>query len=152
SFPDTPDNQHRAEDLRAQWSVNLGIDLQLHPMDADAYQQALSQGNYDLAFGGWSADYPDPQDWLGTLFTCDSTFHSLHYCNSSFDQLMARADIARLSSERLQIYAQAQTMLLQDLPVAPLFVRGHLVLVKPWVQTTDGRPLILTPMDEYPGS
>jgi oligopeptide transport system substrate-binding protein len=152
SFPDTPDNQHRAEYLRAQWNVNLGIGIQLNPLDADAYQQALTDGNYDLAFGGWSADYPDPRDWFGTLFTCDSAFNTFKYCNSSFDQLIARADVATRLADRLQLYAQAQTLLLQDVPVAPLFVRSHLVLVKPWVQTTDGNPLILTPMDEYPGS
>jgi oligopeptide transport system substrate-binding protein len=152
SFPDTPANGQRAEYLRAQWNVNLGIGLQLRAMDADAYQQALSDGNYDLAFGGWSADYPDPQDWLGTLFTCGSTFNTFKYCNSSFDQLIARADMATRLTDRLQLYAQAQTLLMQDLPVGPLFVRGHLVLVKPWVQATDGSPLILTPMDDYPGS
>jgi oligopeptide transport system substrate-binding protein len=152
SFPDTPANQRRAEYLRAQWNVNLGIGLQLRPMDPDAYQQALTDGNYDLAFGGWSADYPDPRDWLGTLFTCGSTFNTFGYCNASFDQLMARADLATRLPDRLQLYAQAQTLLLQDVPVAPLFVRGHLVLVKPWVQATDGSPLILTPLDEYPGS
>jgi ABC-type oligopeptide transport system substrate-binding subunit len=55
-------------------------------------------------------------------------------------------------SDRLRLYAQAQTLLMQDVPVAPLFVRGRLVLVKPWVQSTDGGPLLLTALDDYPGS
>jgi ABC-type oligopeptide transport system substrate-binding subunit len=54
--------------------------------------------------------------------------------------------------DRLRLYGQAQTLLLQDLPVAPLFVRGRLVLIKPWVQSIDGGPLVLTPLDDYPGS
>ena len=47
---------------------------------------------------------------------------------------------------RLQAYAQAQQILVQDLPVAPLFYRGRMVLVKPWVQN-----LVITPKDDYPG-
>jgi ABC-type oligopeptide transport system substrate-binding subunit len=47
---------------------------------------------------------------------------------------------------RLQTYAQAQQILEQDLPVAPLFYRGRMVLVKPWVQN-----LVITAKDDYPG-
>jgi hypothetical protein len=43
-------------------------------------------------------------------------------------------------------------LLLQDVPVAPLFVRGRLALIKPWVQSIDGGPLMLTALDDYPGS
>jgi oligopeptide transport system substrate-binding protein len=152
NFPDTPAEHHRAEYLQAQWHTNLGIDVQLNPLDGDTYQQALASGDYDLVFGGWSADYPDPQDWLGKVFDCASTFNTFKYCNSSFDQVAARADLSANLADRLQLYAQAQTQLLQDAPVAPLFVRGRLALVKPWVQSTDGGPLIVTPLDEYPGS
>ncbi len=152
SFPDTPASQRRAEYLQAQWSTNLGINVQMNAMDADAYQQALDTGTYDLAFGGWSADYPDPQDWFGMLFGCNGAFNTFKYCNTSFDQLVARADMSASLPDRLQLYAQAQTLLLQDAPVAPLFVRGRLALVKPWVQMTDGSPLTLTPLDDYPGS
>jgi hypothetical protein len=56
------------------------------------------------------------------------------------------------SDDRLPLYAQAQTQMLQDLPVAPLFVRGRLALVKPWVTSVDGGPLPITPYDDYPGS
>ena len=41
---------------------------------------------------------------------------------------------------------------MQDAPVAPLFARGRLALVKPWVRSADGGPLPITPLDDYPGS
>jgi oligopeptide transport system substrate-binding protein len=152
SFDDTPANRRRAEYLRDQLNTNLGVQVDLNGMDPTAYQQALDAGTYDLAFGGWNADYPDPQDWLGPLFGCKGAFNKLSYCNASFDQTLARADISVSLADRLQLYAQAQTQLMQDVPVAPLFVRGRLALVKPWIKTTDGSPLVLTPLDDYPGS
>jgi len=152
SYPDSPANERRARYLQTQWNVNLGVGVQVTAMDADAYQQAIDAGNYDLAFGGWSADYPDPQDWLASLFDCGGAFNKFRYCDASFDQLVARADVGASLSDRLQLYAQAQKLLVQDVPVAPLFVRGRLVLVKPWVQMVGGGPLILTAMDDYPGS
>ncbi|HEY1292569.1 MAG TPA: peptide ABC transporter substrate-binding protein [Chloroflexota bacterium] len=152
SFVDGAGNQRRAQYLQAQWAANLGIGVQLHAMDADAYQQAIDSGDYDLAFGGWNANYPDPQAWFGIVFGCGAAFNTFKYCNASFDQLTARADRSAGLSDRLLLYGQAQTLLLQDAPVAPLFARGRMVLVKPWVQSIDGSPLILTDLDDYPGS
>jgi oligopeptide transport system substrate-binding protein len=152
SFPDTPANRRRAEYFHDQWSANLGVDVALVGMDPTAYEQALDAGSYDLAFGGWNSDYPDPEDWLGLIFGCKSSFNKLNYCNPSFDQTVARADAGVSLPDRLQLYARAQTQLMQDVPVAPLFARGRLVLVKPWVRSIDGGSLLLTPLDEYPGS
>jgi len=152
SFPDTPANRRRALYVQDQLQQNLGLDVQLDPLDQAGYDHTLSAGTYDLAFGGWSADYPDPQNWFGLVFGCKGAYNTVGYCSPRFDQLVARADMGASLPDRLQLYAQAQTLLIQDLPVAPLFARGRLALVKPWVQSTDGSPLVLTPLDDYPGS
>jgi oligopeptide transport system substrate-binding protein len=152
SYPSTGAYYRRANYLQMQWKQNLGIDVQLNSMDVKAYQQALSDKNYDLAFGGWAADYPDPQDWFGTLFGCKGGYNTYNYCNPTFDQTVARADTAISMADRLQQYSQAQSILVHDVPVVPLFTRGRLALVKPWVQAIDGGPLPISPMDEYPGS
>jgi oligopeptide transport system substrate-binding protein len=151
-YADTLANTRRAQNLQSQLSTNLGISVNLSALEATAYQQALDARDYDLAFGGWSADYPDPRDWFGLVFGCKAAFNTLNYCESAFDRTVAQADSTTALPDRLRLYAQAQTQLMQDAPVAPLFVRGRLVLIKPWVQSTGGRPLVLTPIDDYPGS
>jgi oligopeptide transport system substrate-binding protein len=152
SFPSTPVFQRRATSLQTQWKQTLGIDMQLIAMDVQSYQQAFADKNYDLAFGGWGADYPDPQDWFGSLFSCNGSYNKYNYCNHTLDQLVARADTATNLTDRLAQYGLVQTILLQDAPVVPLFTRARLVVVKPWVQAIDGGPLPVTPLDEYPGS
>ena len=152
SFAIGGNNLRRAEYLRAQWGDHLGLDVQLSAMDMAGYQQAIATRSYDLALGGWAADYPDPQDWFGMLFGCQGAYNQSAYCNPSFDQLVARADTATALGDRLPLYHQAQTLLTQDAPVLPLFVRGRLVLVKPWIQSVDGGPLQITAADDYPGS
>jgi oligopeptide transport system substrate-binding protein len=152
SFPDTPEDLTRARYLQSQWQHNLGISVDLNPIDSAGYPGAIGAGDYDLALGGWSADYPDPQDWFTLQFGCTGNYNKFNYCDATVDQLAARADLSPGIADRLQLYAQAQTLLMQDLPVVPLFVRGRLVLVKPWVQSSDGGPLPLSPIDDYPGS
>ena len=151
SFATTSANQRRAEFLQAQWKQNLNINVQLNSMESKAYQAAFKDKNYELAFGGWGADYPDPQDWFNTLFGCKGGNNKYNYCNPTFDGLVAQADSGADLSERVGLYNQAQTILIQDSPVAPLFVRGRMVIIKPYVQMTDGSPLTITGQDDYPG-
>ena len=151
SFATTSANQRRAEFLQAQWKQNLNIDVQLNSMESKAYQDAFKNKNYELAFGGWGADYPDPQDWFNTLFGCKGGNNKYNYCNPTFDQIVAAADNGTDLSDRVVQYNQAQTILIQDAPVAPLFVRGRMVIVKPYVQMVDGSPLSITGQDDYPG-
>jgi oligopeptide transport system substrate-binding protein len=151
SFATTSANQRRAEFLQAQWKQNLNINVQLNSMESKAYQAAFKDKNYELAFGGWGADYPDPQDWFNTLFGCKGGNNKYNYCNPTFDGLVAQADSGADLSERVGLYNQAQKILIQDAPVAPLFVRGRMVVIKPYVQMTDGSPLTITGQDDYPG-
>jgi oligopeptide transport system substrate-binding protein len=151
SFASTTANQRRAEFLQQQWKQNLNINIQLNSMESKAYQAAFKAKQYDLAFGGWGADYPDPQDFFATLFSCKGGNNKYNYCNPTFDQLVERADTGTDLNDRVQLYNQAQTILIQDAPVAPLFVRGRLVDIKPWVQTQSGGPLVITAQDDFPG-
>jgi oligopeptide transport system substrate-binding protein len=151
SFATTTANQRRAEFLQQQWKQNLNINIQLNSMESKAYQAAFKAKQYDLAFGGWGADYPDPQDFFATLFSCKGGNNKYNYCNPTFDQLVAQADTGIDLNERVQLYNQAQTILVQDAPVVPLFVRGRLVVIKPWVQAAGGGPLVITAQDDFPG-
>jgi len=145
-YATTTANQTRAEFIQAQLRQNLGIQIDLDAMETKAYQAAFKDKDYDLSYGGWSADYPDPQDWLSGLFSCNASNNKYNYCDQAFDQLAFKGDAQTDQNARLQTYAQAQQTLEQDLPVAPLFNRGRMVLVKPWVQN-----LVITPRDDYPG-
>jgi oligopeptide transport system substrate-binding protein len=116
-------------------------------MEAKAYQAAYRIKDYDLAWGGWGADYPDPQDWMASLFGCDASNNKYNYCDKQFDLASQKGDTGSMDLNiRLMAYAQAQQILINDLPVAPLYYRGRVVLVKPWVQN-----MVITPKDEYPG-
>ena len=151
-YATTSANQARAEFVHAQLKQNLGIDIVLDSMESKAFQAAFKAKDFDLAWEGWGADYPDPQDWMGSLFGCDASNNKYSYCDQQFDQASQKGDTSTDQNARLQAYAQAQQLLIQDLPVAPLFYRGRMVLVKPWVHG-DGpdNSMVVTSMDTCPG-
>ncbi len=145
-FGTTSANQARAEFIQAQLKQNLGVDIVLDSMESKAYQAAYKAKDYDLAWTGWGADYPDPQNFMTGLFGCNASNNKYNYCNKEFDAAAAKGDTGTDLAQRLQAYAQAQGILVSDTPVAPLYYRGRMVLVKPWVQN-----MVITPKDDYPG-
>lgn len=139
-------NQRRAEFIQAQLKENLGVDVDIDSLEQKAAIVAVQSKDYDFDFRGWGADYPDPQDWFATNFSCAGGNNFTGYCNPEVDRLIAEADGSLDQAQRLNAYGNAQALILQDVPVAPLFFRGRVVVVKPYVQN-----LTLTPQDEFPG-
>ena len=145
-FATTTANQSRAEFIQGQLKQNLGVTIVLDSMESKAYQAAYKNKDFDLAWTGWGADYPDPQNFMSGLFGCKASNNKYNYCNPAFDAAAAKGDVGTDLTVRLQAYAEAQQILVKDTPVAPLYYRGRMVLVKPWVQN-----LVITPKDDYPG-
>jgi oligopeptide transport system substrate-binding protein len=146
NFATTGANQRRAEFIQAQLKQNLNIDIALNSQESKVEIQSFNSKNYQMAYHGWGADYPDPQDWFHTLFGCTGGNNKFNYCNQTVDQLVQQADAGTNLDERVQIYTQAQRLLVDDMPVVPLLVRGRAVAVKPYVQN-----LTITAQDDYPG-
>lgn len=154
SFGDSPRNRQRSEWLAANYKANLGVDLALDPVDATTFTALQKDPNtYPLLFrGGWCADYPDPQNWLSVYWRSDTTFAQRQgYSNPEFDKLVSEADVTTDNAKRMELYKQAQQILLSDAPSVPGYNTLNTYLVKPWVtgyQTTpqDGRfPGDITP-------
>jgi len=60
-----------AANLSAQVLANLGVSLSVQALDAVKLSSRLQHGDFQIAGPlGWTADYPDPQDWLD-LFADD---------------------------------------------------------------------------------
>ncbi len=78
---------------------------------------------------GWTADYPDPDNFLRVSAVCRlSGWH-----NETYDQLVEQARRVTDQTKRLALYQQADKILMEEAPIMPyIYIRTHM-LVKPWV-------------------
>lgn len=150
TFADSARNRQRSEWLVANYKANLGVDIALDPVDATTYTALQKDPDtYPLmGRGGWCADYPDPQNWLSVYWRSDTTFAQRPgYANAEFDALVNEADTTVDGAKRLELYAQAQQILLNDYPGAFGYNSLNHYLVKPWV-----KGYLTTPQDNtFPG-
>ena len=70
---------------------------------------------------GWSMDYPSPQNFLEPLYSTGAGANFTSYSNPEFDALLAKGNAAAGGDEAIAFYNQAEDVLLEDLPVIPLF-------------------------------
>ena len=83
---------------------------------------------------GWVADYPDPEDFLDILFHSRSSLNHCRYSNPQLDQLLEQARVEQNAQRRMQLYQQAEALILQDAPWVPLLHSVDYVLTKPYVK------------------
>lgn len=133
-YANTGSNPQLAEFLQEQLRVNLGVNLILEPMESKAFSQMVNEEKHTWAFFGWGADYPDPDNWLPEIFgTGGGVNHNL-YSNPAFDALATQALKELDNAKRLDMWADAHEMVVEDAPMVFLFYRERFVLVNPNVQ------------------
>ncbi len=133
-YANTRTNPVIAQFLQQQWKDNLGVNVKLEPMEPKAFSQAVNKGQYMMGFYGWIADYPDPDDWLPQLFGTGAGNNHSYYSNPKLDALMKQAMAEPDQKKRMDMWAQAQKMIVDDAPIAFLFFDENFLLVKPYVK------------------
>ncbi|MDP2659185.1 MAG: peptide ABC transporter substrate-binding protein [Dehalococcoidia bacterium] len=133
-YSNTANNQLMAVFIQAQFKDNLGLDVKLEPMESAEFSKLVSGNRHMMGLVGWVADYPDPDNWLPELFGSKGGNNHTQYTNPQLDALMQKAITESDPAKRLDMWAQAQKMVVDDLPMAFLFHDERFVLVKPYVK------------------
>ena len=125
------------------WRQELEVEVEIQQVEWATYLQDLNANKFQ-AFGGsgWQADYPDPQDFLDILFHTDSKQNHTSYSNPDLDAILEQARTEPDVERRVELYHQAEDLIVQDAPLLPLWYTGEqYVLIKGHIE--DYR---LTPM------
>ncbi|MBC3435068.1 ABC transporter substrate-binding protein [Pseudomonas sp. BW16M2] len=119
--PYNPNAKLMAEMLQSDWS-KLGFKVRIVSYEWGEYLKRMKNGEHDIALIGWTGDNGDPDNWLGTLFSCDaigSNNYSL-WCDTQYDALVKKAKQVTDRDQRTSLYEQAQQRLKQQVPITPV--------------------------------
>lgn len=70
---------------------------------------------------GWIMDYPSPENFLAKLYVPGADSNNTGYDNAQVTQLIKEGDAAPSLEEGIAKYNQAEDLVLQDMPVIPMF-------------------------------
>lgn len=120
--------------MEDQWLKNLGIHVNWTWLNMeDLYLRSLSK-NPLLLFAGWMANYYDPNN----LFV-EGSWNRLPdqeylWDHQEFKRLIQKAKEVMNQEERINLYMQADCILVEEAPIMPLWYGRTLSLQKPWVK------------------
>jgi oligopeptide transport system substrate-binding protein len=117
--------------IQQMWREHLNIEVKLLNQEWKVYLDSESSGDYQISRAGWIGDYVDPNNFLD-MFLCDGGNNRTGWCNKEYDRLILDvAPTAKTHEERLAVFAQAEQMLMDDLPVLPIYTYTTKHLVHP---------------------
>lgn len=124
------------EYLQSQYETtfkNLSVSISAVPFNSRLSKQ--KSGDFDVVQSGWTPVYADPTDFLN-LFTTHNNNNDGKWSNSRYDQLIKDANdkYALKPQERWNNLQEANKIVVQEAPVAPLNYLSQVYLIDPHVK------------------
>jgi peptide/nickel transport system substrate-binding protein len=117
-----PQSPQQALVLKSALEASGVISVSLEGRDWAAYKVKRSEETMEAYIYGWYPDYIDPDDYIYP-FVQSSGGSWLHhnYANPQMDQLIAWARGNTTEAARTDLYGQIQDLMVQDVPIIPLY-------------------------------
>lgn len=129
-----PDIQLVAVAVSSMLQENLGISVKAQSMEWRAFLEKNNAKKQPFVHMRWAADYLDPENYLSFLLAGYGPENRFNHNNPEYDKLCAAADVELDEKKRLELYAQAEDMGLNDAVIIPIYYQRDAELINPRVQ------------------
>jgi oligopeptide transport system substrate-binding protein len=128
-----PVNTKVFEAIQQMWRKELGIDCTLATMDFRVYIDAMQTLDFDVLRSRWVGDFNDPATFTD-LFTSTSGNNNTGWKSPGYDRLIAAAARELDTGRRFALLREAETLVINEAPVTPVFYGTRTYLIHPDVK------------------
>lgn len=121
SYSNNERNAAIAQAVQKQWEETLGIQVELVALEAKVFFQKIAQGDYQIAAGSWTADFSDPINFLEVFKYKDASTNNTSWESSKYVDLLNQSGLCKDSEERIEILREAEQILMDHMPIIPIF-------------------------------
>lgn len=126
-------HQSIAELARKQWQRELGITVTIRNEEWASAQETLRQMDFMIARRSWIGDYLDANTFLDMYLSAGAN-NNTGFSNAEYDRLLAAAAREPDHVERRKMLEQAERILMDEMPILPIYFYVSRNLVKPYVR------------------
>ncbi|GGF09109.1 peptide ABC transporter substrate-binding protein [Aliidongia dinghuensis] len=119
--------------IASMWKTSLGVEVTLDNQEFQVLLSNLRRQNFEIASIGFQIDFDDPVQYLRINQTDAGDFNSSAYANPAYDALIRQARVALDWPSRNALSEKAERILMDDVPMIPLFSYANNYMVKPRV-------------------
>ncbi|WP_281869322.1 peptide ABC transporter substrate-binding protein [Brevibacillus parabrevis] len=113
-------NEKTAQAAQEMWKQNLGVDVKLQKVEGKVLTDMQKQLQYQIARSSWLPDFGDAINFLD-IFQSKNGSNRTGWGNPEYDKLIEGAYKEPDDAKRLQMLHDAEKILLNEAPVAPLY-------------------------------
>ena len=137
SMSGSPDEKAQLDWIRKQFA-KIGIDLNIRATQFNRFQEKMRQGNAQIFYWGWSADYPDPESFLFLLYGPSGKAkyggeNAANYHNARYDQLFDQMKNRPNDAKRRELIDQMVALVRHDAPWVWGINTETLMLAQRWM-------------------
>lgn len=129
-----------AEAIQQMWRKELGVEITLVNQEWKVYLDTQDTLNFQISRAGWIGDYMDPNTFLEMWKTGDGN-NDTGWGNPDYDRLIDQARVTAAPATRLELFQQAEAILLEECPVIPIYFYTKPYLIRPSVKNWFDNPL-----------
>lgn len=132
---DSDTSKQMGEYIQNQLEQNLeGLTIEIKQVPFKQKQQLESEGNFELLYSSWIADYPDPLTFLETFTTTGKFGANSGYNSEEYNKLVEEAKNSLTLKESWEKFAKAEELLLSDAYISPVYQSSSAYLEKSTVK------------------
>ncbi|WP_035299216.1 peptide ABC transporter substrate-binding protein [Brevibacillus thermoruber] len=110
-----------AEAIQKQWRQTLGAEVKLENKEWKVFLEDLHNGSYQIARYGWLGDFNDPINYLELFMEKDGGNNDTHWENAEYRKLLTQSATQTDPEKRRELLAQAEAILMDEMPVLPIY-------------------------------
>jgi oligopeptide transport system substrate-binding protein len=122
-----------AQAIQEMWKKYLNVKVNLKNQEWKVYLAATHSQDYDIARMGWSGDYNDPNSFLDMWITGGGN-NRTGWSNPAYDMLISQASECLDQEKRFALFQKAENILLEQLPIIPIYFNTNDFLADPSVK------------------
>ena len=119
-----------AQIIQQQWAKAFGIFIKLEKLDFSIAVDRLDNKDYSICLSSWLAFYDDPMNVLQRFKYRNYGRNCTGWEHPRFIELLNRSDHEE-GDKRLITLEKAEKVLIDDMPVIPLYHRNYVYLMNP---------------------
>ncbi len=118
-----------AEALQSMFKDSLGVEVALQSIESSVFATEQKEFKYQLSRSSFLFDYADPVNALESFIT-GSSMNRTTWSNPDFDKLIADIKNETDPQKRWSLLIDADKMLMEEMPIFPLYYYNQVTLEK----------------------
>src|SRR5262249_28446817 len=131
--PNTTDPMLIMPAVQADFAA-VGVEASLAQNETEVAYNSFSARDFDVAAGAWVADFNDAMSFLALQKSDTGQQNYGDYHNRAYDDLLSKADHEPDLARRADYLRSAESIMLNDAPVIPIFFYTNKNLVNPRIE------------------